>query len=179
MAIAKLFHHRWTVPLLADLHRHRGARYVELVNRLGVSRDSLSKTLQHLDETGLVIRNPGYGHPLRPEYILTDRGQAFGPRCEDFLTLIGRRGLQDLALKKWPMAVLFSIHEGAHRFNELRGDLERITPRALSTSLQQLEEPRLVLRIVEETRPPATLYQLTRRGAGLLPALRPLALVAG
>ncbi len=34
---------------------------------------------------GLVIRNPGYGHPLRPEYILTPEGHAaagdlHGPR---------------------------------------------------------------------------------------------------
>src|SRR5947207_13068422 len=67
----RLFHHRWAVPVLAELRRERGSRFVTLANRIGVTRDSLRRTLSALIDDGLVERNPGYGHPLRPEYVLT------------------------------------------------------------------------------------------------------------
>ena len=64
--------------MLAELERQRGARFVALANRLGVSRDSLTRTLGALIDAGFVARNPGHGHPLRPEYILTKRGVPVG-----------------------------------------------------------------------------------------------------
>ena len=38
--LIQLGSHRWLVPLLADLAAHRGARFVELIHRLGLPRDS-------------------------------------------------------------------------------------------------------------------------------------------
>ena len=69
--LAQLFHHRWAVPVLAELHRTSGSRFVTLHRRLGIGRESLRRTLASLAEQDLVARNPGYGHPLRPEYVLT------------------------------------------------------------------------------------------------------------
>src|SRR3546814_8449157 len=73
--------HRWLVPLLAVLASRKGARVVELIHRLGLSRDSLTRTLQAAAALGWVRRNPGHGHPLRPEYILTEAGSAAAARA--------------------------------------------------------------------------------------------------
>ena len=40
------------------------------------------RSLAHLIDIGLVIRNPGYGHPLRPEYLLTDNGRGVAESSE-------------------------------------------------------------------------------------------------
>jgi len=65
MSITRLFHHRWAAPILAELHRSKGSRFVTLSNRLGLGRESLRRTLSALIDAGLVMKNPGYGHPLR------------------------------------------------------------------------------------------------------------------
>ena len=45
---------------------------MELQRRLDVTRDSLRRALDALIALGYVRRNEGYGHPLRPEYLITD-----------------------------------------------------------------------------------------------------------
>src|SRR4051812_3041544 len=77
--LARLAHHRWTLPVLAEIARSRGSRVAALTGTLGVSRESLRRTLAALQTEELVVRNPGYGHPLRPEYLLTARGEAVAP----------------------------------------------------------------------------------------------------
>src|SRR5919202_4724071 len=96
-----LFHHRWSAPVLAELRRTRGTRFVVLAKALGVGRESLRRTLDALIELGLVRRNPGYGHPLRPEYLLTRRGAAVARRCSRLLAATD--GNVDVALKKWSL----------------------------------------------------------------------------
>src|SRR4249919_2574906 len=55
-----LFHFRWSLPVLAELHRNGGAKFVTLSQRLGVGRETLRRTLDSLVDAGLVARNPGY-----------------------------------------------------------------------------------------------------------------------
>jgi DNA-binding HxlR family transcriptional regulator len=55
------------------LYTGQGERFVTLVNRLGASKDAVSATLAQLIDDGVVQRNPGYGHPLRPEYLVMGR----------------------------------------------------------------------------------------------------------
>src|ERR671932_2722006 len=99
-----LFHHRWSAAVLAELRRTRGTRFVVLSKSLGVGRESLRRTLDALIELGLVRRNPGYGHPLRPEYLLTRRGERVAERCATLLALLD--GDAEVALKKWSLPVL-------------------------------------------------------------------------
>ena len=68
-----LCHHRWSLPVLAEIGRTGGSRFATLTGRLGVTGESLRRTLSYLQDEGLVARNPGYGHPLRAEYVLTAR----------------------------------------------------------------------------------------------------------
>ena len=72
-SLTVLVHHRWALPVLGELYRDDGAKFVTLVHRLNVSKDSLARTLEHLRTLDLAVKNPGYGHPLRPEYVLTHK----------------------------------------------------------------------------------------------------------
>ena len=127
-----LCHHRWSAPVLAELGRTRGARFVVLVNSLGVGRASLQRTLTALVELGLVRRNPGYGHPLRPEYLLTPQGEEAASRCGRLLAAAD--GKAGVLLRKWSLPVLLALR-GNERFSELREALPGITARALARAL--------------------------------------------
>jgi DNA-binding HxlR family transcriptional regulator len=163
-----LFHHRWSAPVLAELRRTRGTRFVVLAKSLRVGRESLRRTLDSLIELGLVARHPGYGHPLRPEYVLTPRGDEAAVRCSRLLGLLD--GDADVALKKWSLPVLVALDRPT-RFSELRDALPGITARALALALKDLEAAQLVRREVQDTYPPSTVYDATRRAARLRNAL--------
>jgi len=159
-----LCHYRWSAPVLAELGRTRGTRFVVLANRLGVGRTSLRRTLDALIELGLVRRNPGYGHPLRPEYVLTIPGEAAAERCERLLAAVD--GTRDVVLRKWSLPVLLALGHPA-RFSELREALPGVTARALALALKDLERAGLVDRRVEETYPPTAVYAPTGAAARL------------
>jgi DNA-binding HxlR family transcriptional regulator len=169
--LVALFHNRWSVPILAELHRQRGSRFVTLARTLGMSRESLRRTLAALVESGLVGRNPGYGHPLRPEYVLTSRGDRLAARSRPLVEILRGRGLEEVGLKKWSMPVVYALSNEPLRFSELRERLEGISPRALALALKELESAGVVERRVTDDYPPATSYRLApgaRRLASLV-----------
>jgi DNA-binding HxlR family transcriptional regulator len=174
-SLVELFHYRWAVPILAELHRQRGSRFVTLARTLALSRETLRQTLAALIEADLVSRNPGYGHPLRPEYVLTRRGWAVGEGCAPLIAALRRRNVEDVGLKKWSMPVLSALAQQPRRFSELRGDLAGISPRALTLALKDLEAAGLVERRVTDDYPPASLYRITSRARPLAELLEPLA----
>ena len=153
------FHHRWAPPALALLSERGGVRFVELQRKLGVGGESLRSALGALVDLGYVERNSGYGHPLRPEYVVTPAGVAAGAAAGRILAA----GDPDLLLRKWSVPVLTELTE-ERRFSELRTLLEGITPRALALALRELEAAGLVRRSVLPTRPPSTLYRVTPAG---------------
>jgi DNA-binding HxlR family transcriptional regulator len=167
-----LCHHRWSIPILAELHRENGSKFVTLVQRLQLSRDALSRTLDALVQLGLIKRNTGYGHPLRPEYILTASGKQIG---QDALELLNH--LQQLeasnarslntALKKWTLPILHAIHHRINRFSSLRETLPSLSPRALTLTLQDLEQLAWLTRIDGH-------YELSPIGTKLAETLEPL-----
>jgi DNA-binding HxlR family transcriptional regulator len=170
--LVALFHNRWSVPILAELHRQRGSRFVTLARTLGMSRESLRRTLAALTESGLVGRNPGYGHPLRPEYVLTRRGERVALRGRPLVELLRERRLEEVGLKKWSMPVVHALADGPLRFSELRDRLEGISPRALTLALKELEAAGVVERRVTNDYPPATSYRLA-------PDAQPIASLVG
>lgn len=156
-SLVALCHHRWSLPVLAEIGRTRGSRFATLSGRLGVAGESLRRTLAHLGEEGLVERNEGYGHPLRPEYVLTPAGREVAPRAEALLAALA--GHEEVGLKKWSLPVLAEL-EGPRRFSELRAALP-VTARGLALALRDLEDAGLVRRSVTEDRPPQTRYEAT------------------
>lgn len=162
--LAQLTSHRWLVPLLADLAAHRGARFVELIHRLGLSRDSCARTLDAAAAIGWVQRNPGHGHPLRPEYILTEKGNAAAARAATIAEAQRAIGLPIGAATRWGLPLVAGIGAGHDRFNALSRLLAPATPRALSQGLSALGRHGLVTRAVLDMRPPASRYDLTGSG---------------
>ena len=156
-SLVALCHHRWSLPVLAEIGRTRGSRFATLSGRLGVAGESLRRTLTYLQNEGLVKRNPGYGHPLRPEYLLTGVGRRVAPRAQELLAALGVH--EDIGLKKWSLPVLAELAE-PRRFSELRAALPA-SPRALALALRDLESAGLVHRTVTEDHPPQTRYAAT------------------
>jgi DNA-binding HxlR family transcriptional regulator len=156
-SLVALCHHRWSLPVLAEIGRTRGSRFATLTGRLGIAGESLRRTLTYLQSEGLVERNPGYGHPLRPEYLLTGPGRRVAPRARRLLAALGDH--EEVGLKKWSLPVLAELAE-PRRFSELRAALPA-SPRALALALRDLETAGLVSRTVTDDRPPQTRYAAT------------------
>jgi DNA-binding HxlR family transcriptional regulator len=176
-ALIELVHNRWSVPVLAELHRTGGTRVVTLCRRTGAGGESVRRALTGLVARGLVTRNPGYGHPLRPEYVLTPAGARIAPACALVLDELAALEIGDIGLNKWSMPVLAAL-AADRRFSELRGELPGVSPRALTLARKALAEAGMVERTVLASYPPQTVYRLADRASGLGPALEQIAAAA-
>jgi DNA-binding HxlR family transcriptional regulator len=158
---------RWLIPVMAEFARREGQRFVELHRRLGVPRDSLSRTLDAVSELGWIGRNPGHGHPLRPEYVLKAEGAEAARLCGRIVAQLTQAGVSPSGLTRWSLPALWAVANGSDRFNQLARCLSPATPRALSMALQNLAANDLVCREVLETYPPTSRYSLTEQGQRL------------
>lgn len=165
-SLVPLVHNRWSLAVVAELHRSGGAKFVTLAHRLGVGRESLKRTLATLAALDVVAKNPGYGHPLRPEYVLTPRGRRIAPACAELLAALAERGLEDVGLRKWSLPVLVAL-DGGRRFSELRAALPGATSRALALALKDLGAAGLVRRELVDEFPPTALYRATSEARAL------------
>ena len=138
-----------------------GAKFITLVMKLGISRSVLSSTLKYLIGDGMVTPNPGYGHPLRPEYILTASGQKAALFCQELISSVHSQGQEHLLQSKWALPVFFAAGLGEVRFIALKTRLAPITPRALSEELKKLTEASYVSRNILVDFPPVSMYALT------------------
>jgi len=167
LGLVELCHHRWAIPVIAQVRRTGGSKLVTLINALTIPRATLSRTLDALIMLDFVMRNPGYGHPMRPEYLLTPFGEDVAPACMKLWDAILRCDLTDTAGKKWALPVLWAAGQGLERFTDLLACLPGLTPRALTLALTDLEEVGLLRRDVIDERPPGVRYTLTRKGRRL------------
>ncbi len=154
------------MPILAQMHAGVPGRQAPLLHATGASRGAFAQSMQHLIDLGYVERNPGHGHPLRPEFRLTAKGQARGA----FALEIDRTAQPQhapLLRRTWALPVLASL-AAPRRFGELRSTLHPITDRALSQTLISLEDNAWVSRTVDaESRPPRPLYQPINMGTAI------------
>ena len=170
-SLVDLCHHRWAVPLLGEMGRTGGGRFAVLVRRLDVPEESLRRTLAAAMDRGYIVRNPGHGHPLRPDYLLTPLGAAMAPACDRLYAALSELDVVQPGLRKWSMPVVHVLDAQDRAFGELRERLPLVTPRALSLALGTLHEHGLV---EHET----THYRLAARARPLPPPLRELALAS-
>lgn len=119
-------------------------------------------------ELGLVRRNTGHGHPMRPEYLLTDTGLAVGDRCAALSGALRRGEEADIAYRKWTLPVIAAIGEERLRFNELRTMLADATPRAITLALKSLLGQNWAARTLIDDYPPTAGYELRPRGRRIL-----------
>jgi DNA-binding HxlR family transcriptional regulator len=131
----------------------------------------MRQTLDDLLELGWIRRNPGYGHPLRPEYLLTAAGERIAPACSGLDDALAAEDLKEVALRKWSMPVLYVVGEGPTRFSHVTRALEGVTDRAVSLALKDLSKVAIVRRELVTGPPLGTVYGATESGARLLPIL--------
>lgn len=155
---------RWFVPAMAMAAEEEGFRAAALLHRLGTSRSMVRQVVDRLAGLGWIERNPGHGHPLRPDYVPTAEGRAIGHWCARVMAARGRLGLEPAHLGRWSLPVLAGLGPDWRRFSELEQALEPITPRALSLTLKQLIDRQLVDRRLKESFPPSALYGATGQG---------------
>jgi DNA-binding HxlR family transcriptional regulator len=73
---------------------------------------------------------------------------------------------------KWTALLVHDLSEGPRRFSELERSCPGISPRTLSERLRTLELEGIVLRRSYAEAPPRVEYELTEKGAALLPIIR-------
>ena len=156
----------WAIPILSNLHIGIAGRQAPLLAATGASRGAFAQSLGHLISIGLIERNPGYGHPLRPEFRLTPIGTSAAAMAHKIHGLALDDG-QDLLRRSWTLPVLTAIHTPSH-FNHIKRNLQTITDRALSQSLKTMEARDWVRRSVDETtRPPRPIYCAVNTGGAI------------
>ncbi len=161
--LPELFHRRWALPVLGELARDGGAKLVTITRRTGASPGGAREAIDALIAMGLAARNPGYGHPLRPEYILTPRGARAAPHAAALWERLTHAHLEDVCLRKWSLATLAAVRPDASRFAQVRRSIDGITDRALASALRDLEGAELITRTIVGERPPRPRYERTRR----------------
>ena len=153
----------WAIPILSSLHVGVAGRQAALLTATGASRTAFAQSMDHLIKMGVLERNPGYGHPLRPEFRLTQFGKE-AAAIADKIQRISTEDDQRLLRKSWTLPVLTSLQTPCH-FSDIKRNLHTISDRALSQSLKSMEVKDWVQRSVDETaRPPRSIYRAVNTG---------------
>ena len=161
----------WALTILSLLHRGVPGRQAPLVSASGAGRTAFVQSLNHLVELGLIARNPGHGHPLRPEFVLTDEGKEMAALSHRIVESVGSAE-NALIRRNWTVPVLGVIGSPLH-FSEIRTRIPPITDRALSLTLKTLENRSWVRREVDgAARPPRAAYLAIGQGAKISGAIK-------
>jgi len=156
---------RWALPALCALADGAPVRAYPLAKYMGAGRTGLHKALQHLAALGYVERVKGYGHPLRPELVLTRTGQVMAQMAKPYGESLKINPVsRGKPLGKWALPTLM-IAQTPVRFNDLGRQLGRVSDRALALNLSDLEgKSLLAYRCNTKIRPIIGRYQTTVLG---------------
>lgn len=153
----------WALPILSSLYVGIAGRQAPLLAATGASRTAFAQSMDHLIENGLLERNPGFGHPLRPEFRLTTLGKE-AAAIADKICRVASEDDQSLLRRSWTLPVLTSLQTPSH-FSDIKRNLNTITDRALSQSLKSMESRNWVHRSVDgSVRPPRSIYSAINTG---------------
>ena len=153
----------WSLPILSNLHDGVAGRQATLLAATGANRTAFAQSMNHLIEIGLMERNPGHGHPLRPEFRLTELGKT-AAAIANKIQRVSSNEDDGLLRRSWTIPILTSLHAPSH-FNGIKRSLVTITDRALSQSLRTMEDRNWVRRHVDDAaRPPRSIYSAINLG---------------
>ena len=162
--LVKLTSRAWSLKILALLHAGVPGRQAPLLAATSASRTSFASSLGHLVQLGLLERNPGHGHPLRPEFRLTGNGVEAAETASRIVKAVLDDGEFALLRRSWTVPIL-ALTDTPQRFSVIKSDLATITDRALSTSLHQLEARDWLQRDIDTSRRvPFPTYLAVNRG---------------
>jgi DNA-binding HxlR family transcriptional regulator len=172
--LVKLTSRAWSLSILARLDAGTPGRQAALLAATGAGRTAFAQSLAHLIALGLIERNPGHGHPLRPEFRLTAEGLLAAAMASRIEQQTSAPDAQTLLRRSWTLPVLSATRRPRH-FSEIKTTLSAITDRALSLTLSQLQTRLWVERRIDPSgRPPRPLYQAANAGAEIVVAVGPL-----
>jgi DNA-binding HxlR family transcriptional regulator len=69
------------------------------------------------------------------------------------------RDALDVISGKWKLPIIISVSHGNERFTDIQKSIPAITPKVLAKELKELEQHRLIKRVVVEDYPVKILYQ--------------------
>ncbi|MEQ9589016.1 MAG: winged helix-turn-helix transcriptional regulator [Parvibaculaceae bacterium] len=169
--LVKVTSRAWSLKILELMHDGVSARQAPLLAASGASRTAFVQSLSHLEGLGLLERNPGHGHPLRPEFRLTPAGQALACIAHCIGGVAEDTEGAFLVRKTWTVPVL-AVASKPKVFSQLKRELTPITDRALSKSLRDLVSQNWIERSVNvELHPPRPYYQVVNEGAQISHAI--------
>lgn len=162
--LVKLTSKAWSLKILALLHSGVPGRQAPLIAATTASRSAFAASLEHLIQLGLLERNPGHGHPLRPEFRLTEQGKVVAAMAYRVLEAAPGEDGFGILKRSWSVPIL-ALTETPSRFSVIRSGLGAITDRALSKSLGMLEEREWLRREINVSqRTPYPTYQAVNAG---------------
>ena len=154
----------WSLKILAQLHAGVSGRQAPLIAATGASRSSFAASLEHLFQLGLLERNPGHGHPLRPEFRLTDKGKVVAAMASRIEEIVPNEDAFSVLRRSWTVPIL-AVTGAPSRFSAIKADLGPVTDRALSKSLGVLEEQEWLRRDIDlSQRTPFPIYHAVNAG---------------
>ena len=176
--LVKLCSRAWSLPALAAIAQGVPARVSPLAAALGSGRTAMGSAVAQLVELGLLETNPGFGHPLRPEFRLTPSGQGLARWAMELDALVDSDEDWTVLRGKWSLAVLRDLTE-ERRYSDLRMRLVPVTDRALTQCLRKLSARKWIERRVSVTSaPPVVRYAPIAAGEQLIGHLQSLPDVA-
>ncbi len=160
----------WALQILVALAQGHDPRISPIAHHLGAGRTALTASIQHLITLGYLRRASGHGHPLRPAFKLTVKGQTVADWATQLDSILTPKDWP-IARKSWTLPVL-RMANTASRFSEFRSQLKPVTDRALSETLKTLGENNWIERQVDaDVMPPRVTYSPLGTGELLVPCL--------
>ncbi|MBO6765252.1 winged helix-turn-helix transcriptional regulator [Maricaulis sp.] len=154
----------WSLKILSLLDGGVPGRQAPLIAASGASRSAFAASLEHLIRIGLLERNPGHGHPLRPEFRLTQKGIAAAAIARRIVEIVPDDNAFAVIRRSWAVPIL-AVTERPARFSAIKTGLGSITDRALSQSLGALEQQAWVRRDIDVSqRTPFPIYHAINEG---------------
>nr|WP_321254527.1 winged helix-turn-helix transcriptional regulator [uncultured Ruegeria sp.] len=170
-SLVKLTSRAWSLSILAKLHAGVPGRQAPLIAATGASRSSFTQSLGHLIELRLLEKNPGHGHPLRPEFRLTQSGKEMAEVASRIVKAVPDEKDFALLRRSWTVPIL-AVTQTPQRFSAIKSDLSTITDRALSKSLYLLETHDWLRRDIDLSgRSPFPTYLAINRGIEVTKAI--------
>ncbi|MEP0520496.1 MAG: winged helix-turn-helix transcriptional regulator [Hyphomicrobiales bacterium] len=169
--LVKVTSRAWSLHILSLMHSGTPGRQAALLSASGAGRTAFAQSLSHLVALNLLERNPGHGHPLRPEYRLTTAGASFAKAADRIKQAVREQSEHPLLRRAWTVPIL-AVSPKPIYFKAIRTRLGPITDRALSQSLKQLESKHWIRRDIDAAmHPPRPLYQAVNIGAQISDAV--------
>ncbi len=162
--LVKITSKAWSLKILALLHAGTPGRQAPLIAATEASRSSFASSLGHLVQLGLLAKNPGHGHPLRPEFRLTPAGKIAAAVAHRILEVVPDDDAFAVTRRSWAVPIL-AVTPTPQRFSRIKSGLGPITDRALSQSLGVLEEHAWLARDIDVSeRSPFPTYVAVNEG---------------